>query len=282
MKKYRKKIKEFYCKLFNQKVKTTLRQLLAIVTFVATIATLISLFMSMKQTKKLELIAGEVSTRSLGFFPNYFEDIILLMNKAKENDTITIFKDALGYGIYSESDKFNEYLSAIIKASDRGVVIDIYVYNSEFLHELGRNQLKVEDKSDQSLKTIGINKRQYEKAFLKKQKFTETTLNEINSFKNLIFYNTDITLSLNVYYEKLDTLFAFMEKKLNNLKTCQVIPVDKELSIYFWKLNNKEAVYSFPRKKGIQEIAFYTRDIHFLNYLSVIKSETKDENHNSH
>ena len=272
MKKYRKKV-------LNDKMKNVLQKCFSVISVIAAVVTLYSLIIAQQQTKKLESLTREISTRSLGFSPNQFNEIIQLINQSQEGDNITIFNDVLGYGIYSSPDKFEEYLISIINALDRNVNIDIFIYNHLLFKEIGMKQININSDSlkVKTLKDIKMEEKLFNRAFNRKINNNNKIINDISNFRNETFFTSDVNMTIEEYYKKLDSLFSYMRSKLNDFKNCQIIACNKEFPIFFWKLNMDKAIYSFPRKEGIDEIAFFSREINFLNYLSVIKQEMINE-----
>jgi len=266
------KIKKIWNKLF-----WSISIVAAFVTIVAAVLTICSLNIAREQTKKLESMAQEIPTRSLGFSPNHFNEVIRIINQSHIGDSITIFNDILGYGIYSSPDKFEEYLISIVTALKKNVNIDIFIWNHSLISEIGMHRLKIEEDSlkIKTLQEAGFKKEAYQNAFHRKTNYNDDTIiKDILNFRYSIFSTTDINTTIGEYFKRLDILFSYMENKLDSFPNCQIIPCDKEFAIHFWKRNQDEAIYSFPGKREIQEITFFTREINFLEYLSMIKKET--------
>ncbi len=80
---------------------------------------------------KLIKIEQGLSTRYLGIFPNYIEDIGLLFEDLNPTDTIIIFEDVLYYGFKSKPNEFYEMNKKLFNHSMRGGSVTIAYYNYE-------------------------------------------------------------------------------------------------------------------------------------------------------
>ncbi len=93
---------------------------------------------SAKQAKdivdNLVYVQKSLSTRYLGIFPNYLNQINELLETAQPNDTIVIFEDVLYYGFISKPQEFKKMQKRLISLSDSGCHVTMAYYNPE-----GRN-----------------------------------------------------------------------------------------------------------------------------------------------
>ena len=93
---------------------------------------------SAKQAKaivdNLVYVQKSLSTRYLGIFPNYLNQINELLEIARPNDTIVIFEDVLYYGFVSKPDEFKAMQKKLISLSDSGCHVTMAYYNPK-----GRN-----------------------------------------------------------------------------------------------------------------------------------------------
>lgn len=86
--------------------------------------------------KNLEKIQGSLSTRYLGLFPEYIDNINNLLNDAIENqnlsnnrDTVIIIEDVLYYGISSDPSGFRKMIENLLTLSNNGCHITIAYYD---------------------------------------------------------------------------------------------------------------------------------------------------------
>lgn len=88
---------------------------------------------SAKQAKaivdNLVYVQKSLSTRYLGIFPNYLNQINDLLESAQPNDTIVIFEDVLYYGFISKPDEFKKMQKKLISLSDSGCHVTMAYYN---------------------------------------------------------------------------------------------------------------------------------------------------------
>ncbi len=68
------------------------------------------------QKDKIEQIVLSVHTSFIGKFPLDLEKITELVRNAKDGDDLWVLVDFLGYGIYSDPERFEEYVRALIEA----------------------------------------------------------------------------------------------------------------------------------------------------------------------
>ncbi|MDE6278282.1 MAG: hypothetical protein K2M06_09285 [Muribaculaceae bacterium] len=82
----------------------------------------------------LVYVQKSLSTRYLGIFPNYLNQINELLDTAQPNDTIVIFEDVLYYGFVSKPHEFKKMQKKLIELSDSGCHVTMAYYNPK-----GRN-----------------------------------------------------------------------------------------------------------------------------------------------
>lgn len=88
--------------------------------------------------KELTEIQNSLSTRYLGIFPVYIENINKLLGEAMTsnvnshiNDTVIIFEDVLHYGVLSAPDGFKRLMKNLLVLSDGGCKITIVHYATD-------------------------------------------------------------------------------------------------------------------------------------------------------
>ena len=92
--------------------------------------TLIALIFALLQTYQAKTIIDSISTRYVGEFPATMGQINKLLLDATES--IVIFEDVLGYGMFSEPDEFHKYLTILDKKSADGKLkLEIVIYNND-------------------------------------------------------------------------------------------------------------------------------------------------------
>lgn len=81
-------------------------------------------------------IQGSLSTRYLGLFPEYIDNINLLLsdtieeqNKSEIRDSVIIFEDVLYYGIRSDADGFRKMIENLVTLTNSGCHITIAFYD---------------------------------------------------------------------------------------------------------------------------------------------------------
>ncbi len=86
-----------------------------------------------KVVSELKHIEQSLSTRYIGIFPDYLEEIneILETTDTVEKHPIVIFEDVLYYGLFYNSSEFKKMINNIQKLSDGGHKITIAHYNIE-------------------------------------------------------------------------------------------------------------------------------------------------------
>lgn len=83
-------------------------------------------------------IKNNLTTRYLGLFPEYIDNINSLLkesvehsNNSEERDSVIIFQDVLYYGIRSDAEGFRQMISNILQLADNDCHITIAYYNPE-------------------------------------------------------------------------------------------------------------------------------------------------------
>jgi hypothetical protein len=81
------------------------------------------------QRKEILIIKGQTTTRAIPRFPDNVPPICKLIDACTPNTTLEIMVDYIGYSLYSDRAGFDIYIESIRKALDRGVRIQILVYD---------------------------------------------------------------------------------------------------------------------------------------------------------
>jgi hypothetical protein len=82
-------------------------------------------------TNNLNKIEGSLSTRHIGIFPNYLQEINKLLENANIEDTIIIFQDVLYYGIFSHPEGFKTLINRLINLAEKhDIFLAYYDINS--------------------------------------------------------------------------------------------------------------------------------------------------------
>ena len=76
-------------------------------------------------------VQNSVSTRYLGIFPDYLEEVNGLLSHRNQKDTVVIFEDVLYYGILSKPENFIKMNHMLLSHADQGGKVTIAYYNVE-------------------------------------------------------------------------------------------------------------------------------------------------------
>lgn len=82
---------------------------------------------SRRHSKKMEDIAGSMSTRYIGVFPKNLEDILEVVDLADRE--LLVMADFVDYGHYSNPRGYEKFAERIKEARDRGVEVKLLVYD---------------------------------------------------------------------------------------------------------------------------------------------------------
>jgi hypothetical protein len=100
-----------------------------------------ALLIAMEHASMLGVVAKDLPTRSIGSFPGYLPEIARLVDRATER--ITILCDTPGYGMFSNSRAFSEYLAALRrKIDDSDVRVECILLDDREREQLHRAQVK--------------------------------------------------------------------------------------------------------------------------------------------
>jgi len=94
------------------------------------------------QERKMNAIAGSMSTQYIGLFPRHLKVINNVLSKTDAE--ICIIVDFIGYAQYSAPDVYPRYLAELIKARERKVDVSIICYDADSAEEVLREQLPEE------------------------------------------------------------------------------------------------------------------------------------------
>src|SRR5215469_8527708 len=94
------------------------------------------------QKNSIEQIVLSVHTSYIGNFPQDLEKATEMIAGAKEDDELNILVDFLGYGSYSDPEKYEKYVSTLKESKAR---IRILVYGEEEAKSSIQTQFKKEE-----------------------------------------------------------------------------------------------------------------------------------------
>jgi nitrogen regulatory protein PII len=238
------------------------------------------LFDSLSTTQKD--ISESISTRFIGKFPNNIENISEELEKAKHS--ILIVADVPGYGMFSESEKFEKYYSTLKDIINKNEInVKLLFYDKEPRMNLikkqffGGNELSLLDVNDKSIQGK-INDEKYKKFRTTEDLFgkSETELSKLNeikknlplSIKDVKFKDFASTLdSMNKYIiNHLDSLML-KHDKLEQRSEQHV--TEEDFIMHTWIIDGNRAVISFLsfQEESADEISFSTKDPILVNFV---------------
>jgi hypothetical protein len=93
-----------------------------------------------KMLSEMKTIEQSLSTRHIGIFPDYLDEINLLLSETPLNDTskIIIFEDVLFYGAFYNGNAFKDMILQLSKLANDGKKIVIAYYNNDKEFRRGR------------------------------------------------------------------------------------------------------------------------------------------------
>jgi hypothetical protein len=212
-----------------------------------------------QQTENLKQIQNGLSTKYLGQFPEYHTEIANLIDRAKS--TVVMFYDLPGYGIFSNSSGWLQIDQAIQRKRNENVKFSVNVYatsrrkkilKEQFHHEGEKMQewkksLKIKPKVDKFLKDYGAGTDPVD--------LTHELLN---------------SLLEKVHVEIITTTF----------RGEKVVEIDEHIPLYFWLIDDKEAIISIPtfsQEKDLEsftstEYGFFTSDDSLIKAMTEMKN----------
>ncbi len=201
----------------------------------ATIAALLAagwqLWESRKSTTELSRIKDSLTTRFLGHFPNYNNDIAEIIKRAKSE--VVILCDVPGYGVISDPLAWSRIVESIQWALSKGISVRIHAYDDAHIRDMLREQGFEDLDEERFRKRVGIQ--------------TET-------------FTPEQALEASVALHKSIILRDFAE--------CDVVRIDHKIPLYFWMIDGREAIVSIPTyAEGITEYGFCTSDRSLLTAL---------------
>ena len=173
------------------------------------------------------LLSKEMTTEYLGSFPSFFDNIIEHISTAQKS--ITIACDFPATGVFSTSDKFDNYVQQLEKRKNKhGVPIKMVVLNHSYRDRLNHLLIKYQ-----------YNEEAFDSIIDDKTLLFSTNLAALNNR-----YNLKINTPEQLYEQfiKIDNelLKRFMSEKID------VYEVNSFIPIYFWIIDGEKAIFSIP------------------------------------
>lgn len=225
----------------------TNQYLFEIIGFVASIATLAALILSIvqlkaasRQTKALETISSSSSTRYIGEFPDYLSLITAAIEKAEKE--ISIFCDFPAYGCFSNREKWLKYKHAIEdKLENSKIHVEI-----TFLDRDGRQRFSPE---------------QFEKPDSRNpwEDWKEERQKQLTHFLEQV--DPGLVLDRLTKQEFLDILESMNRIMLEDtLRKAKKYEVRIDMPVYFWLIDKRLAFFAFRYSNKSMECGFSTID----------------------
>ena len=82
-------------------------------------------------SENLLVVQGSLSTRYLGLFPGYIQNVNELLRESSPKDSVIIFEDVLYYGFLSRPAEFVEMNELLLAHADSGGVVTIVHYDED-------------------------------------------------------------------------------------------------------------------------------------------------------
>jgi hypothetical protein len=195
------------------------------------------------QKNSIEQIVLSVHTSYIGKFPLDLELATDLIANAKEDDELAVLVDFLGYGHYSDPDKYERYVKTLKESRAR---VRLLVYGDE-----------------EAKTSIQIQ--------FKQEEYDNKVKNSDTYKKYLDHYQKLIKSPPSGYRDFLNTLIAIQDRYCQELTSRKHIDVRSiagppiNEAVFYWMICKKEMIFSFPNSyTQKKEFSFKTRDDHLL------------------
>ena len=264
--------------------------------------TVIALSFSLWQISEARKITDSISTRYIGEFPDFIEQINDLLSEAKEE--IIIMTDVLGYGMYSNPEGFHKYLSIIEKKASEECSIKFVVYNKSLLNRT-RQMQHIGNANIERYHQLRKDQMHKDANNLRDSIFTENLKDKgsiLKKFQKYEFANSHKTKDKRNFEEfdiikskfetnKIDSIsyneFTCLLLELNNSIENRFIPnqhsvfIDTTATLHTmncWLVDRTQAIFGFVGNINASEIAFYTQDRQIINYILLLaNNHLKDD-----
>jgi len=192
-------------------------------------------------------ISQNLTTTYIGEFPQFLRNIIAVIGSAHES--VSVATNVPGYGLYTDHEKYLEYISALQKQLANGRKVKIVV-----LAEQAQAQFR---------------KRQFQKLTIEELKNPQKTAS--NNFKAFLRWS-DRTA------ENIPTMDAFRsalsaeQKSLweHDFRGFNRALYDKPMPIYLWIVDGHLAIFAVPTFPVANEGAFLTKDERLIHQLQSV------------
>lgn len=203
-------------------------------TIITLLLAIVSLIAAHYQLRSMRDIAGSMTTKFVGRFPDHMPEVIRLLESAERE--VTILCDLLGYGHYSSPEQCRRYRATILKLSG-DVKFNIAIYSPKRADQVAQEQL---GKSFEKISSSRTYNRWLEFYGISPQDAPKN----IDEFYDRFKRNYD------------DQLQCF------DMGSIEINQVDqKTIPVFFWIVDERDAVFSFPSLSiDPPEVAFKTSD----------------------
>jgi hypothetical protein len=204
-----------------------------------------------KTAKKLDDVQRSLSTQYIGQFPEFFPQIVSLIESARHN--IVIFCDSPAYTCFSDHPTFIDYAHALErKAQQSGMTIALTCSGPEYRSRTARKQFPTLPEEWNRRKDDLIFKERL--GYFLGAHLKAPTIDEITS---------DQFLQLIAETERraLEDTFAKAETR----------EIEVYLPLHFWLVDNMKAIFAIP--KDTAEYGFQTNDSKLIEALVVMRDQ---------
>lgn len=201
-------------------------------------------------------IAASVSTKYVGVFPDNMRTIIDLIKTTQSS--LTVITDVAAYGHFSSPRKSTEYASALreLSSPDRKISVRFLCYNSDATRKYLRNQFGITNFAD----------------FKKKEEEKFTIYSSLHP--------GNVPENENELFKQIDEAGIDLLKVLYD-HHAKVSITSKDLPVFVWIVDGKEAVFSFYNYgQSPREDSFVTRDPRFIERLTKMAEDAFVESQN--
>lgn len=179
-----------------------------------------------RQTNRIVKIQQSLSTKSIGEFPSYMTQLIGLIQSASAS--ITIVCDYMGYGLFSNREKFLEYAHAIQNKINAGVDVRYILLDKERRSELHDDQFEKYTKDEETWK-----------------RWREDNQSRLKIFCKFYAAGCDSATINNVAFK---TALEKAEIELLNgvFRGSNIKEIKFQTSVYFWIRDQAEVIFTIP------------------------------------
>lgn len=264
----------------------TVRDSLFIVGFPTVIAVIAEISSGLSRTK-IEEVANQASTRSVGPFPMHIQAIIDLVDHAKHE--IVILADCVDYGSFRNFARHSELVAAICLAAKEGRKVKYLVWGDvQPMSRANKYRDADERKNDAHIKQgaknfhddvrkllcdlrAGGHEEKLQPQFQKVNEFLDDPKTDWGTPKGPIAVLQVLQrkyhdLQLKKLADAGVTLQGFLSNTDRNVSTDAVVGTPEEVpaqELFFWIVDEREAMFVVPNY-GEDGLAFFTKDRHLV------------------